>query len=1131
MRLLNTHTLELAEFYGSRIPKYAILSHTWEEEEITFQDLYSLVLREDAKKKRGWKKLERTCERTRHDGLEWVWIDTCCINKESSAELSEAINSMFRYYQESFVCYAYLSDYDLSRDGHPLRGDASFRRCRWFTRGWTLQELLAPSDLVFFDVSWKDVGTKYTLRDVIQGITRISLDVLRDGDLGKASIAAKMSWAAERETTREEDRAYSLMGIFGVNIPPLYGEGGARAFMRLQEEIIKYSDDQSIFAWSSARGDENRGLLATSPSDFGRSGDVRSSLASAKSFPYSMTNHGLRIHLPLEPVLETWIHRGSLKVYLAYLDCQLGFDDFLGIYLLKLSDQEYTRWRPDWLIRTNTLFLPVEKMEEVYVKEIQTSARDFRVWPSYNSDISSSESVLSAEAQSFVPVGEHAYDGIPPNISLRLSVPRVDNGNEGATTRVCTRVFQSKATRESFAVTLGSYGGNMFLDVDTGIRVDSRTNPDHQIGSFWYWEGRLAANTTNLFRDGTLVTLSDGRLLLVAVRKVWSDHKNLACFRLEIDIIRSGVLVTLAKTPPVKSTAFGLLVRVESRDIIMEDVFSGSGRDGYWSWSNLPIMTGYTDADRIHTSSFVYGNLSEGNRLLVVLRFKAYLASVALVLDIRDLKVKRGVFVPYGQADVIARRCHDLGYCSGPYQGDERGDIAGNDSQWSLIDHDTGMIAQVFGSIKTVGRDCLFALITPTKIIRAYPHANLIPGTKRALLIGIRYGHLDADYSAAREPSDVQTLRKVLIELYDYHPDNIVCLMDDYDTQEKYYPNKANLLREIRNLTGAAKTGDRFFFFYTGRVIQGNANTASIRRGEPIFNLDESMSPYRDSPSPPASPEGASSTENLFMRNIKYIVPTDAVLDHEDQKLDYCIDSDILQEFLINRLPAKAQFVSVIDSSRSGNLFNMRHSHCNQVYVPWISENQGKRDESWDLDKALRRNAMYPHRFKPKFMDSEENSDGSNARPWLDKPLPIAERVQKQEEPEEESAYFAESPVEEYCSGWCHEEKNELDAEAICLSAYSAGEVEEVLDDGYHESSLAQIFARHLRNQPNQSRKELISAISHELHKRIMHVDQEHRRRRDRPKTRPEDELSVKQFQFPELSSSKPLDMNQRWDM
>ena len=239
------------------------------------------------------------------------WIDSCCIDKSSSAELSEAINSMYRWYSDAQVCYAFLFDvWDTSgQDPHELGSE--FRRSKWFTRGWTLQELLAPSTLVFFDRDWKDIGTKSSLKDLLESITGVKEEHLFD--CRKASVAQKMSWAAIRETTRVEDQAYCLMGLFQVNMPPLYGEG-ERAFLRLQSEILRTSDDASIFAWSDKSQLEVEGetsLLAESPAAFLDSGDVVPALSRYFESAYSMTNRGLQIEVPF--MLDTGRYESSRR--------------------------------------------------------------------------------------------------------------------------------------------------------------------------------------------------------------------------------------------------------------------------------------------------------------------------------------------------------------------------------------------------------------------------------------------------------------------------------------------------------------------------------------------------------------------------------------------------------------------------------------------------------------------------------------------------------------------------------------------------------------------------------------------------------------------------------------------------
>lgn len=211
MRLINTQTLKLQDFSGRKRPPYAILSHTWGDDEVTFQNLRNL---EDVSQKRGYSKIIGCCKQARRDGYEYVWIDSCCIDKYSSAELSEAINSMFQWYADSEVCYAYLVDVEPICERQTDVASA-LQSSRWFKRGWTLQELLAPSKLILFASDWSKVGTRDNLASEINTITmidRVYLAGMRSRDpgslLNRASVAERMSWASGRETTRVEDTAY-----------------------------------------------------------------------------------------------------------------------------------------------------------------------------------------------------------------------------------------------------------------------------------------------------------------------------------------------------------------------------------------------------------------------------------------------------------------------------------------------------------------------------------------------------------------------------------------------------------------------------------------------------------------------------------------------------------------------------------------------------------------------------------------------------------------------------------------------------------------------------------------------------------------------------------------------------------
>lgn len=234
MYLINANSLTLKYFDSSDIPKYAILSHTWGQDEMTFEDINAPP--QEHVHKRGELKVKNTCAQALKDGLGWAWVDTCCIDKKSSAELSEAINSMYRYYQEATVCYAYLADVDADAAQHFERS----RHSRWYTRGWTLQELIAPIAVRFFSSEWVELGERGDLAPLLEKITRIPSEVLQGISPKMYSIAVRFSWASRRETTRLEDEAYCLMGLLDVNMPLLYGEG-RKAFTRLQRDHQEFA--------------------------------------------------------------------------------------------------------------------------------------------------------------------------------------------------------------------------------------------------------------------------------------------------------------------------------------------------------------------------------------------------------------------------------------------------------------------------------------------------------------------------------------------------------------------------------------------------------------------------------------------------------------------------------------------------------------------------------------------------------------------------------------------------------------------------------------------------------------------------------------------------------------------------
>ncbi|KAI0430790.1 hypothetical protein F5Y09DRAFT_306881 [Xylaria sp. FL1042] len=364
MRLIDVRTGDLVEVqWDSTPPDYTILSHRWCDDEVTFQDMQNPD--GNVQNKKGFAKIKFACEETIRDGMSYTWVDTCCIDKSSSAELAEAINSMYNWYRLSRVCYAYMADVSWA-DGDAFPWLA-FRASEWFTRCWTLQELIAPRLVKFYSKEWRLLGVKFGLHvshaydvyfrrkdwdiqfhQVLSQITGIPATVFdaREVNLGEFSVAQRMSWASARNCTKVEDRAYSLLGIFNVNMPLLYGEG-KKAFSRLQEEIIKQLDDHSIFAWTVTEDDsrflEPSDILAESPMDFARSSTM---------VPYNvevgrlsaMTKRGLYMHLFVQPVTlpETthirWL--GTMcDAYYALLNC----GDTADPYMRSSRESHYKR--------------------------------------------------------------------------------------------------------------------------------------------------------------------------------------------------------------------------------------------------------------------------------------------------------------------------------------------------------------------------------------------------------------------------------------------------------------------------------------------------------------------------------------------------------------------------------------------------------------------------------------------------------------------------------------------------------------------------------------------------------------------------------------------------------------------
>ena len=336
-------------------------------------------------RKAGFWKIEKACEQAKGEGLRYAWVDPCCIDKSSSAELQEAINSMFEWYAHATECYAYLSD--VRREGHNVEErKESLKSSRWFSRGWTLQELIAPSNIFFFDRNWNQLGSRSGLGSLIADRTRIDLHLMKDGPLfdsnpgarerigerstnrwlGRYSIAQRMSWAADRETTRVEDRAYSLLGIFGIVMPLLYGEG-RRSFTRLQEEIIRANrsphPDLSILLWEKpnkrdldrGRGDDFQTLLATSPDAYfscGNIGFYTTPDTLETSTDLTISSIGMKVQARVVPLYVNDLEKAD---FAAILNCYDQTDITTTIGLKLLSQKSRTFGGPEYSSTSETL--------------------------------------------------------------------------------------------------------------------------------------------------------------------------------------------------------------------------------------------------------------------------------------------------------------------------------------------------------------------------------------------------------------------------------------------------------------------------------------------------------------------------------------------------------------------------------------------------------------------------------------------------------------------------------------------------------------------------------------------------------------------------------------------------------
>ncbi|RYP55894.1 hypothetical protein DL771_012270 [Monosporascus sp. 5C6A] len=385
MRLIDCETGELEWFFVSQTvqpPPYAILSHTWDgDTEVTYQDYVDFLAGQGKHPQKNWTKVEKSIEVTVNskERLKYIWIDTCCIDKSNAAELSEAINSMFKWYARavSYEMPLIPANLQLTETAkNRLRG------CRWFTRGWTLQELIAPPTVEFFDSNWIHFGNRNELGDLLTSLTRIDKRIFettyqeRDimSILSKMTIAKKMSWAQNRQTAKTEDIAYSLLGIFGVNMAMTYGEE-SKAFIRLQKEILARYNDLSIFAWTAnptrnySIVPEFRGILAHSPAEFANAGSFEPSRNAIANPDFTLTNNGLKISAQLRNIPNSKYLFLSLNCY----DKSEGQHNIQGITLQLIGFNKYKRTNPSCLaIELNSW--PLQPRKDFFISCDDTDA-------------------------------------------------------------------------------------------------------------------------------------------------------------------------------------------------------------------------------------------------------------------------------------------------------------------------------------------------------------------------------------------------------------------------------------------------------------------------------------------------------------------------------------------------------------------------------------------------------------------------------------------------------------------------------------------------------------------------------------------------------------------------------------
>lgn len=495
MRLLHCHrgpegniAVGLEEHNEPDVPPYAILSHRWGSagEEVTFRDFMNGT----AEAKKDYAKVEGCCAQALKEDLSYVWTDTCCIDRSSSAELSEAINSMYRYYRSSGVCFAYLQDVSTA-ESDPEAANSEFRGSEWFKRGWTLQELIAPKNVIFFSKDWAEFGSRKSLAVTLEQITNIDRYILWDPvKMDGANISTRMSWAAKRNTTRIEDRAYSLMGIFSVNMPIIYGEGEG-AFTRLQLEIIKTSTDHSIFAWDdplrSSRHALTCGILARDPRLFLNGSSIETvnlGTISRENIDnkehYELTNLGLRIWLPVQSGLNI----GDHEVLRASLACRIrnpdpnASDEPFTIYLEPVTtasnSKQYRRIITEELRNTRSAWSErprSAKIQELFIDATFSSQR----WSLVPSLRRRRVSHRNVQPQWIIQVDHSIFEGfVVVDTDLGRGMPPVPNSKPFVLEYLATAPsfwirFRNKSTEEVLVAFLYFGGTSPSCDLQQSI--------------------------------------------------------------------------------------------------------------------------------------------------------------------------------------------------------------------------------------------------------------------------------------------------------------------------------------------------------------------------------------------------------------------------------------------------------------------------------------------------------------------------------------------------------------------------------------------------------------------------------------------------------------------------------------